>query len=108
MRISDLSSDVCSSDLLTATIIGKTRLQTIPEFENILLKFNPDGSQVRLRDVSEISLGAENFAISSGYNGSASSGMALRLASGGNLLETVERVEVVGRAVRGERVGQFV
>lgn len=80
---------------LTATIIGKTRLQTIPEFENILLKVNPDGSQVRLRDVSEISLGAENFAISSGYNGSASSGMALRLASGGNLLETVERVEGV-------------
>src|SRR5690606_24386744 len=49
---------------LTATVIGKTRLQTIPEFENILLKVNPDGSQVRLRDVADINLGAENFAIS--------------------------------------------
>ncbi|AEC19586.1 Solvent-resistant pump membrane transporter Srp [Pusillimonas sp. T7-7] len=83
---------------LTATIIGKTRLQTIPEFENILLKVNPDGSQLRLRDVSEITLGAENFSISSEYNGNPSSGMALRLASGGNLLETVERVEgVIGK-----------
>ena len=80
---------------LTATVIGKTRLQTIPEFENILLKVNPDGSQVRLRDVAQINLGAENFAISGEYNGNPSSGMALRLASGGNLLETVERVEGV-------------
>lgn len=80
---------------LTATIIGKTRLQSIPEFENILLKVNPDGSQVRLGEVSEINFGAESFAISSEYNGSPSSGMALRLASGGNLLETVESVEGV-------------
>src|SRR5690606_28575774 len=78
---------------LTATVIGKTRLQTIPEFEDILLKVNPDGSQVRLRDVSNINLGAENFSISGEYNGNPSSGIALRLASGGNLLETVERVE---------------
>src|SRR5690606_6509516 len=80
---------------LTATVIGKTRLQTIPEFEDILLKVNPDGSQVRLRDVSNINLGAENFSISGEYNGNPSSGIALRLASGGNLLETVERVESV-------------
>ncbi|HUH86797.1 MAG TPA: efflux RND transporter permease subunit, partial [Pusillimonas sp.] len=80
---------------LTATVIGKTRLQTIPEFENILLKVNPDGSQVRLRDVARIDLGAENFSISGKYNGKPSSGMALRLATGGNLLETVERVEAV-------------
>jgi len=80
---------------LTATVIGKTRLQTIPEFERILLKVNPDGSQVRLSDVADINLGAENFSISSDYNGNPSSGMALRLASGGNLLQTVERVESV-------------
>lgn len=80
---------------LTATVIGKTRLQTIPEFENILLKVNPNGSQVRLRDVATINLGAENFSISGEYNGKPSSGMALRLASGGNLLDTVDRVEDV-------------
>ncbi len=78
---------------LSATIIGKTRLQTIPQFEDILLKVNPDGSQVRLRDVAKINLGAENFAISGQYNGKPSSGLALRLATGGNLLDTVERVE---------------
>src|SRR3546814_9961362 len=44
---------------LTATIIGKTRLQSIPEFENILLKVNPDGSQVRLGEVSEINFRSE-------------------------------------------------
>jgi len=80
---------------LTATVIGKTRLQTIPEFENILLKMNPDGSQVRIKDVAKVDLGAENFSISMQYNGKPSSGMALRLATGGNLLETVKRVEAV-------------
>ena len=80
---------------LTATVIGKSRFQTIPEFENILLKVNPDGSQVRLSDVAEINLGAENFSITADYNGNPSSGMALRLATGGNLLDTVARVESV-------------
>ncbi|MDX3893125.1 efflux RND transporter permease subunit [Pusillimonas sp.] len=80
---------------LTATVIGKIRLQTIPEFENILLKVNPDGSQVRIKDVATVDLGAENFSISMQYNGKPSSGMALRLATGGNLLETVKRVEAV-------------
>ncbi|WP_446934138.1 multidrug efflux RND transporter permease subunit MexB [Pseudomonas aeruginosa] len=42
---------------LNATIIGKTRLQTAEQFENILLKVNPDGSQVRLKDVADVGLG---------------------------------------------------
>src|SRR5690606_17448856 len=47
---------------LTASVIGKTRLQTPEQFENILLKVNADGSQVRLRDVADVELGSESFA----------------------------------------------
>ncbi|WP_174518795.1 efflux RND transporter permease subunit, partial [Pseudomonas syringae group genomosp. 3] len=42
--------------VFTATIIGKTRLQTSEQFGEILLKVNNDGSQVRLNDVASISL----------------------------------------------------
>lgn len=78
---------------LNATVIGKTRLQTPEDFENILLKVQADGSQVKLSDVAEVELGSENFSITSKYNGKPAAAMALRLATGGNVLETVDRVK---------------
>ncbi|MCL7462228.1 efflux RND transporter permease subunit [Pseudomonas sp. NW5] len=77
---------------LTATLIGKTRLQTPEQFRNILLKVNPDGSQVRLGDVARIELGGENYSISAEYNGLAATGIAIKLASGANALETAAAV----------------
>ncbi|WP_067733428.1 efflux RND transporter permease subunit [Novosphingobium naphthalenivorans] len=78
---------------LNATVIGKTRFQTPEQFENILLKVNSDGSQVRLRDVAKVELGTENFSIQANYNGTQpSAGIALRLATGANALETIESV----------------
>jgi multidrug efflux pump subunit AcrB len=41
---------------LNATVVGPSRLQTVDEFKNILLRVNQDGSQVRLRDVARIEL----------------------------------------------------
>ncbi len=80
---------------LNATVIGKSRMTTPEEFENILVKVNTDGSQVRVRDVAEVSLGADNFSISSKLNGLPGANLALRLATGGNLLETVKAVKEV-------------
>lgn len=76
----------------SSTIIGKTRLENIAQFENILLKVNSDGSQVRLKDVANIDLGPEEYSITSTYNGKPSAGIALRLASGANVLDTVTAV----------------
>ncbi|MEQ9849503.1 efflux RND transporter permease subunit [Pectobacterium brasiliense] len=76
----------------SSTIIGKTRLENITQFENILLKVNSDGSQVRLKDVATIDLGPEEYSITSTYNGKPSAGIALRLASGANVLDTVTAV----------------
>lgn len=78
---------------LNATIIGKERLKTAGEFEEILLKVNDDGSQVRLKDISKISLGSEDFSISGKYNGHPAAGIALRLASEANVLDTVQAVK---------------
>ncbi len=78
---------------ISATIIGKTRLESVKQFEDILLKVNADGSQVRLRDIANIDLGPEDYSISSTFNGKSSSGMALRLASGANVLDTAKAVK---------------
>ncbi|MGE4450651.1 efflux RND transporter permease subunit [Castellaniella sp.] len=77
---------------LNATVIGKTRFQTPEQFENILLKVNTDGSQVRLRDVAKVELGSESFSISSTYNNQPSAAIALRLATGANALEAIKAV----------------
>jgi multidrug efflux pump len=77
---------------LTATIIGPSRLQTADQFGNILLKVNPDGSQVRLRDVGTIGLGAQSYTIDSLYNGKPAAGLAIKLAAGANALDTAEAI----------------
>ncbi|MDD2006458.1 efflux RND transporter permease subunit (plasmid) [Pseudomonas putida] len=77
---------------LNATVIGKSLLRTPEEFKQILLKVNPDGSQVTLKDVADVSLGADDFSISAMSNGKPTAGIALRLAAGGNTLDAVAAV----------------
>ena len=77
---------------LQATVLGKTRMKSADEFRDIMLKVLPNGAQVRLKDVADIALGGQFSAISSKYDGQPASGLALRLATGANVLESVESV----------------
>jgi len=77
---------------LTATITEATLLRTPAEFGDILLKANTDGSQVRLRDVAHIVLGAETYFIDTKYNGQPASGIGIQLAPGANALSTATAV----------------
>lgn len=54
---------------LNASIIVQTRLQTPEEFGKIPLKVQQDGSQVLLRDVARVELGAEDYSTVARYNG---------------------------------------
>ncbi|MBY0339102.1 MAG: efflux RND transporter permease subunit [Acetobacteraceae bacterium] len=85
---------------LNATILGPSYLQTPEEFGSILLRVRTDGSQVRLRDVATIEIGAENYAIQSFYNGRPAAGMGIRLASGANALETADNVRATIERLR--------
>jgi multidrug efflux pump len=78
---------------LNASIIAQTRLTSTDEFGKILLKVNADGSQVRLRDVARIELGAENYEIIARYNGKPASGIGIKLATGANALDTANAVK---------------
>ena len=77
---------------LTAAITEATLLRTPEEFGAILLKVNPDGSQVRLRDVARIGLGAENFVVDNKYNGQPAAGIGFQLATGANALTTADSI----------------
>ncbi|UVC28589.1 efflux RND transporter permease subunit [Pantoea sp. SOD02] len=75
-----------------ATILGKTRFTTVKQFENVLLKVNSDGSQVRLKDVASVALGPQSYGIDATMDGKPAAGIALRLATGANELDTAKAV----------------
>lgn len=77
---------------LNASIIAQTRLSSPQQFGDILLKVNPDGSQVRLNDVARIELGAQGYDIIANYDGLPSSGLGIKLAAGANALQTATAV----------------
>jgi multidrug efflux pump len=77
---------------LNATVIGPQRLANVDQFGRILLKVNSDGSQVRLKDVARIGLGAENYSVYTEYNGHPAAGLAIKLATGANALDTASAV----------------
>ncbi|MGI2036075.1 efflux RND transporter permease subunit [Rhizobium panacihumi] len=78
---------------LNATITAQSLLRTPADFESVVLRADTDGGLVLLRDVARAELGAENYEITSLYNGKGSTGMAIQLASGANALETAALVK---------------
>ncbi|MFO0584606.1 MAG: efflux RND transporter permease subunit [Anaeromyxobacter sp.] len=77
---------------LQATITAQTRLQTPEQFRAILLRVNPDGSQVHVGDVARVELAGETSEIETFINGAPSSGIGVRLAAGANALQTARAV----------------
>lgn len=78
---------------INATITAQSILQTAEDFENIVLRVNTDGSQVRVKDVARVELGSENYSYITRYKRKPASGMAVSLATGANALDTIERVK---------------
>lgn len=78
---------------LNVTVTALSRLQTVSQFENIILRTEPDGSAVLLKDVARVERGAESYQTTTRLNGKYASGMSIQLASGANALETAARVK---------------
>lgn len=78
---------------LNATITAQSRMRTVAEFQNILLRVDTDGAQIRLKDVARVELGAESYQAVALYNGKYAAGIAIKLATGANALDTSELVK---------------
>ncbi|MFI3309599.1 multidrug efflux RND transporter permease subunit AcrB [Ewingella allii] len=78
---------------LNSSIVAQTRLKSADEFGKIILKVNPDGSQVRLKDVAKIQLGGENYDVVARFNGQPAAGLGIKLATGANALDTAASVK---------------
>ena len=78
---------------LNATITAQTRMKTADEFAGILLRTQANGAAVRLSDVARIELGGESYATVARFNGMPAAGLAIKLATGANALNTVKAVD---------------
>jgi len=78
---------------LNATVTASSRLQTVQQFENIIVKSSPSGSIVRLNDVARVELGAKSYDTVSRYNGQPTTGLAISLATGANAINTAKAVQ---------------
>lgn len=85
---------------LNATIVARSKLKTVEEFENVILKTATDGSIVRLADVARVELGADNLNITSRLNGMAGAGLAIVLADGANAMAVSQAVTAALEAQR--------
>nr|WP_206770266.1 efflux RND transporter permease subunit [Pseudomonas mohnii] len=80
---------------LNATISARSKLQTVDEFRNVVVKSNSDGAVVLLGDVATLELGSESYDISTALNGKPAAAMGVQLAAGANALN-------VGKAVKAK------
>ncbi len=80
---------------ISATINVQGQLKDPEQFGAIVLRANPDGSSVRLRDVARVEVGAESYNFSSRLNGKPSAAIGLQLSPTGNALAASEGVKKV-------------
>ena len=75
-----------------AVIVTRSRLVTPEEFGDILIRTQPDGSALRVKDVASVELGSQDYNILARLNGQPSANIAIRVSPDGNALEVVKAV----------------
>ncbi len=77
---------------ISATVNVQGQLTSPEEFGSIVLRANPDGSSVRLRDVARVEVGGESYNFSSRLNGKPSAAIGVQLSPTANAMQTSEGV----------------
>lgn len=78
---------------LTATVRAQSRLQTVDQFKDIIIKSQSNGAVVRIGDVARVEMGSEDYTAVAKLNGHPAAGMAVMLAPGANALSTATLVK---------------
>jgi hydrophobic/amphiphilic exporter-1 (mainly G- bacteria), HAE1 family len=74
------------------TITTQGRLTRSEQFENIIVRANPDGSVVRLKDVARVELGAQISDVGAFYNGAPSAALGIYQSPGANAVQVADAV----------------
>ena len=77
---------------LQLNIQTKGRLDSVADFENIVIRTNPDGSILRLKDVGRVELGAANLDRETRLNGRPAAALAIYQSPGANAIQTMKSI----------------
>jgi len=83
---------ISNDQQLQLNIQTKGRLSTVAEFENIVIRSNPDGSILRLGEVARLELGAANLDRETRFNGVPSAAIAIYQSPGANAISSLAAV----------------
>jgi multidrug efflux pump len=89
----DWSSDVCSSDLIQVNLTADTNLSTVGEFKRLVVR-QQNGTIVRLGDIADVVLGAEDYDSEVRFSGQTAVFMGIWPLPNANSLDVIKRVRV--------------
>ncbi|MBU1424831.1 MAG: efflux RND transporter permease subunit [Gammaproteobacteria bacterium] len=82
-----------SGQQFNAVIVTRSRLSTVAEFGNVIVRANADGSSVRVKDVARVELGAQDYSVAARIDGQPAAAIAIRLSPTANALDTAKAVK---------------
>ncbi|HET6720952.1 MAG TPA: efflux RND transporter permease subunit, partial [Rhodocyclaceae bacterium] len=77
---------------LVYTVTAQGRLSSVEEFERIIVRANPDGSTLRLRDIARVQLGSKDYDFVGRFNGQEATLVGIFLQPGANALSVAKEV----------------
>ncbi len=75
------------------TLKGIGRLKTVKQFKNIIIRANPDGSTLKLKDVADVKLGSENYSVATYFDGKKAIPVGIFTLPNANALEVSKEVD---------------
>lgn len=91
-----------SAQTYTYTVTTEGRLKSPEAFGQIIVRSEPDGSALKLKDVANIELGAERYLLHGAFDGEPMAVMGIFLSPGANALEVADRLDATLETVAKE------
>ena len=82
-----------NKQLIKLTLRTKGRLQTPEEFEDIIIRSKPDGSQIKLKDIARVELGAESYSYFSRIGGKNSAIISVSQLPEANAIDLSNKIQ---------------
>jgi multidrug efflux pump len=75
------------------TVLATGRLSSVQQFENIIIRTNPNGGVVRIADIGQVQLGAQQYTSTASLDGSPSAALAVYQSPNANALTVAHAIE---------------
>lgn len=90
-----------NGEMITVNLSADTGLQSVEEFKNLVLK-SENGAILRLKDVAEVSLGAQNYDTSVSFDGQEAVYIGIKLTPSANILTTIAAIRTIFPTIQAE------